>query len=111
MESEIYLVIKTGYEGIEELCFGTLDEQKAVGKIKELKNKVQKYIDELEELKKNNPNKNCSEINDIMYDKYDDFSTVNKPDFYCIQKFDNDKQEFICVCSLLEVSPSKLMLR
>ena len=97
--SEIYVVVKTGCEGIDELCYATTDPKEAVRAIKKLRLQILK---EKEKAKKRDA-KNGRQLEERLYDfTYD-------PDFYCVQKWDGKK--FNCCCKELGVSPSKSMWR
>jgi len=92
-----YLIIKTGYEGIEELCYLTADKDEVKQKFEEL---VLKEVEEYEELKK--------------LAKQEGFTLSSKSeqeirDFFCVQKWNG--REFKCACGDFDLAPSKLMLR
>ena len=89
-----YLIIKTGYEGIEELCWLGEDQEQAIAKVKELREKV---VTDFKELFKDDP------------DMLNEERLQNEADFICVQEWNG--VGFNCVCSRLRVSPSKPMLR
>jgi hypothetical protein len=84
----MYIVIKTGYEGIEEMCYLSDDKTTIVQKMRDI-------------------------IEDgWMEEERDDpgwFSKQEYADFYCIQKWDGER--FDCACAELGVESSKEMLR
>jgi len=96
---EAYLIIKTGCEGIEELCFLTSLPKEAIEKTMELKRTI---LEEKEKAKIRDRKDGFSN-----HESFYDF--IYNPDFYCVQKWDGEK--FKCACSELGVKPSKLMLR
>ena len=99
----MYLVINTGYEGIEELYWLTNDSQEAVNKKKELeivsiKNLIDgayKFEDE--------------ETDSFIIEEITDNDIQRVRDLICIQKWTGDK--FVCACAELGVEPSQRMLR
>ena len=96
-KQELYLLIKTGYEGIEELCYLSDSSSTILEKRKEF---ITKNLVEEKELWKDE----CTELREEMVS-----SEQEVADFFCVQHWDGEK--FACVCSKLGVSPSKLMLR
>lgn len=45
MGSEIYVIVKTGYEGIDELCFATLNSEAAKQKLLDLRKGDPEHVD------------------------------------------------------------------
>lgn len=97
---EKFLLIETGYEGIQNLCWLSEDKD-------EILKKREEFIDKKIEDKK--------ELNKLLLEDTPDYP-IREPyprqhyaDFFCVQKWDGKK--FSCVCNELEVNPSKLMLR
>lgn len=97
----MYLVIKTGYEGIEDLYWLTSDSNEAIRKMKELQIKEVKELIDMADVFENEEGATIEEITDEMIQ--------HTKDFICIQKWDGNK--FYCACSELGVKPSKMMLR
>jgi len=90
---DIFLVIETGYEGIEQLCWLTDSPKEAIKKLKFFRRKEWK---KRKRIYKGRPK--------ILQPK-----RRYVWDFFCIQKWDG--KEFKCVCSELGVSPSEPMFR
>lgn len=122
----LYLVIKCGYEGIDELVFPTLDATEAANKVLE----IRKKIDELQKrrievLEKFGKDDKGEYLHDAHYqDAWDrmglpkgengtgeitseewDMGRHGEPDAYCVRKWDGNK--FECVCKELNVEPSE----
>lgn len=122
---ELYLVIKCGYEGIEQLFFPTASAQEAVDKITDRRKKIVAARKRREEVLAKFPPKEKVETSDDWGNEWDkmffdrkereksglptitgeehSMGTYDDPEAYCIQKWDNDKQEFKCVCKELNV--------
>jgi len=98
---EAYLVIETGYEGIESLCWLTVNKEEAITKREEMIDK--KFQERKEMWEEWNKDPELKEINHPMK-KREDIA-----DFFCIQKWDGE--EFDCVCRELGVKVSKPMFR
>jgi hypothetical protein len=101
----IYTIIKTGYEGIDELCYSSVILEDAIQKISELKNvcleKKKIYDDYLVEHNLTNED----EIDDHMFELmkmdstiYTELTDFEDPDFYCLMEFKNDK--YSCVTTV-----------
>jgi len=103
--TDIYVVVKTGCEGIDKLCYATTDPKEALNAIEKLRKNI---LEEKEQRKKEDmefgyAKEERRQLDERFYDfRYD-------PDFYCIQKWDGKK--FTCCCAELGCKPSKLMLR
>jgi len=98
---EAYLIIKTGCEGIEKLCYLTEDQKDAVKKTMDFKRKI---LEEKEKRKiRDKTEKDRYPMSDGSYD------FLYNPDFYCVQKWNGES--FECACKELGVPPSKKMLR
>lgn len=96
-----YLVVKTGYEGIEELAYLTGDPKIAVKKLKELRKK------DYEEQKKLEKEWN----KDLPKEDRDSYSYTRQHvyNFWCIQEWDG--KSFKCICRKLGIPPTEMMLR
>jgi hypothetical protein len=95
---EAYLIIQTGYEGIESLDFLTTKSALAIQKLGHIHEKIENDNERDPEW--------CLDENNFIAKLH---SIQGKKDFYCIQKWNGKK--FDCVCSKLGISPSTLMLR
>jgi hypothetical protein len=99
----MYLVIRTGYEGIEELNWLTSDPGEAINKakllqivcVKELIDHAYKFDDD--------------DSDEIIIEEISEKEIQHAKDFVCIQKWTGD--EFICACAELGISPSESMFR
>ena len=93
-----YLIIETGFEGIEELCYLTDIPAKAVKRLRKIHQKIDDESERDPESwrEQNNFIANLHRIQD-------------KKDFYCIQRWNG--QTFECACNELGIETSKLMLR
>ena len=105
---EAYLIIETGYEGIESLLWLTETKEAAIEKVKEFRekaitDKIQQRKDMNKFWRKENKPKLCEP------EELTDEEKQNLQDFICVQKWNGKK--FACVCGDLGVKPSKLMLR
>jgi len=105
---EAYLIIETGYEGIESLLWLAETKKEAIEKVKKyrektVEEKIQQRKDMNELWRKENKPELCES------EELTDEEKQNLRDFICVQKW-NGKQ-FACVCGELDVRPSKLMLR
>ena len=105
---EAYLIIETGYEGIESLLWLTDSQEEAIEKVKEfreraIEDKIQQRKDMNELWRKENAPGLCES------EELTEEEKQHIRDFICVQKW-NGKQ-FACVCGDLGVNPSKLMLR
>ncbi len=119
----MYLVIKRGYEGIEELVYLTADKDDVINKINSLKDVINKA-----KLHKEQVIKDAGILNDEQLEKYideheyedpwDELQKSNKielkeymdgkwenPDDYCVLLWDGN--EFKCCCQELGVPPSE----
>ena len=88
-----YLVIETGYEGIEKLCWLTENREYAISKREEF---INKKVERDKELWKDYPEHRLKSRQEIA-------------NFFCIQEWTG--KEFQCVCKELGVKVTKLMLR
>jgi hypothetical protein len=122
----LYLVIRCGYEGIDELVFPTLDAKEASEKVLEIRKKIvelqKRRIEVLERFGK------CDDgqykVDELFQDAWDRMGLPQKeggtreitseewymgryanPDAYCVRKWDGSK--FECVCQELKVEPSE----
>jgi hypothetical protein len=96
-----YLVIRTGHEGIQDLCYLTDDPDEAVRKkASYARGEMLRRIRIAKEIAK--------EHKEFPYEKgrhkYEDYK-----DMMCIQEWDGKK--FECACSKLDDPPSEMMLR
>lgn len=97
----IYLVIKTGYEGIEELNWLTSNPQEAIQKAMLMKIASVKELVDMAY---------CFEEEDeLVLEEITEKDIQRAKDFICIQKWTGS--EFICACSELNMKPSQSMLR
>lgn len=105
---EAYLIIETGYEGIQTLCYLTLDKTDAVFKLKEFQDKK---VEAERKLQKEMNEHWIKEGRPELVDKtrFTKRRIQHIKDFFCVQKWNGEK--FKCVCKELGVAPSKLMLR
>jgi len=99
----MYLVIRTGYEGIEELNWLTSDPMEAIKKAKLLQ---MVCVKELVDLAYNPAD---FEDDDTYLDKLTDEKIQHTKDFVCVQKWTGEK--FVCACAELGINPSKRMFR
>jgi hypothetical protein len=102
MKLPIYLIIETGYEGIEALCHLTddVDEAKATKKREE-----DRVVEERKSFLVHDREIGMSKA----YIEEQESRLGEARDFICVQKWDG--KSFDCACGDLGVSPSKLMLR
>ena len=106
----VYLIIKTGYEGIEDICYCSHFKFRAKKYLKKAQaNEVENEAAQHIELALDNQfpdNRYATELNNHIL-------RIRKEqkirDFFCVQKWSG--KAFECVCQELDVSPSKLMLR
>ena len=96
-----YLIIETGYEGIESLCWLTESKEEAISKREEFIDKKMEEDREMWEEWQKNPE--LAEI-DRPLKKREDVAN-----FFCIQEWNG--KEFECVCRDLGVKITKLMFR
>lgn len=106
--TEIYVIIETGYEGIEALLYATTDKNQITEKVKQLRKKaIQEKIRLRKEMSKHWREEGHPEL--CEPESLTDEEKQNIEDFICVQKWNGKK--FDCVCQEFDVSPSKLMLR
>ena len=89
----MYLIIQTGYEGIEKLCWLTDKKEESLTKREE-------FIDKEVRHQKD------------MWQDFPDYRIKTRQeiaDFFCIQQWKNNR--FDCVCKEVGVKINKLMLR
>jgi hypothetical protein len=98
--NEAYLIIQTGYEGIESLDFLTVKADLAIEKLKQIHTQIEV------ENERGSDTHYWSDTNNFIQMLH---RIQGLKDFYCIQKWDGEN--FDCVCSKLGQGPSKLMLR
>jgi len=105
---KLYLLIRYGYEGIEEIIMPASKPLILVNKINDIRNKIKEFTKRRKELQKTNETPYGEEnIWDQMYqdDKITpeewELSYANEK-FYCIQKWDS--KEFKCCCKELNVN-------
>jgi len=97
---EIFLLIETGYEGIQQLCWLSEDKEEILKKRDVFINdKIKQKEEDNKILKQEIPDFEPSPVRERQY----------YADFFCVQKWDG--KEFSCACGELKVNPSKLMLR
>lgn len=117
MNSEIFVVIVCGYEGIEKLVFATAYSVAAANKVSELRNDIiqaRKHRDEVLKEFGDQEDENLCDAWDRMYfdkkitEKEHSDSKYREPDSYCVQKWDGNK--FSCVCKELGCEPEKSWL-
>jgi len=115
--TEIFVVIKCGYEGIEGLIYATNDASDAVNKVKTLRQEILKAKERMNKILAEHGNEE-----DENYDNYYDKMLKNKEiewdeyvkakyeniNAYCVQKWDGKK--FSCVCNELGCEPSETWL-
>lgn len=95
-----FLLIETGYEGIEQLCWLSSDKEEILRKREEFINaKIKQKEEDNKLLKQEMPDFEPFPVRERQY----------YADFFCIQKWDG--KEFSCDCGELDVKPSKIMLR
>ena len=95
---EAYLIIQTGYEGIEQLNYLTSLPTLAIKRLEQI-------YEEIDNNSERDPD-GWREENNFIAKRH---QIQKDKDFYCIQKWNGKK--FDCACHLLGVEPSKLMLR
>lgn len=129
----IYVVIITGYEGIENLVWAGEDQAEAVRRVKNLRDRLAKVDARRDELQvetmkifngcdvvATTPNddvlKRFAEAELRDYDTLkiefgEDMWLHGTPDHVCVQGYDSATDKFRCCCSDLDVSPTKKMFR
>lgn len=129
-QNEQYLVIQTGYEGIDRIC-GIFNKDKAIEMIMKYKSVAENNKKIWEEYTKTDISiceliySNDALTADEKYDNYSshpdvvairekldrehDINYANDPDFYCVVTVNEEGTK--CVCKELGVTPSKPMLR
>lgn len=117
MNSEIFVVIRCGYEGIESLVYACVDEKYASEKVKSLRQDILDARNHREEVLKefgDQEDENLCDAWDRMYfdkkisGKEHEDSKYREPDSYCVQKWDG--KVFSCVCKELGCEPEKSWL-
>lgn len=88
-----YLLIETGYEGIESLCWLTDDPVEVKEQFTQFSEKKVKYL------------KDLFKDSDLPIHR----TPQQIKDFFCVQKWNG--KAFKCVCEEIGTKPSKLMLR
>lgn len=103
MINEAYLIIKTGYEGIEDLYLLSDNKEEVIEEVKQLKsNAIKKEREYIE--------RETKEYGEVFETEEIKLKEINAAaDFICVQKWDG--QKFDCCCDELGVNPSKPMLR
>lgn len=101
---EAYLIIKTGFEGIEKLCYLTKNKEEAIRNFKRIK---EEEIKEIEKDRKvmNEYWRKEKKLEMIKEEKLTQEEIQKIEDFFCIQKWDG--KEFSCACEELGVPPSE----
>lgn len=97
---EAYLIIKTGYEGIEQLAFLTEDLKKATKKMEYFHHKIDEIERDVDGWRDEN------NFIAVRHEKQ------KKKDWYCLQKWNG--REFDCVCKATlspDYRPNRMMLR
>lgn len=119
----IYVIVVTGYEGIERLAWAGEDREEAIHQVQQLRDRLAKVNarrDELEPksdlLKTKEGQKQYHEMIHQMYRALEeefgeDGWSHLKPDHVCVHGYDPTTNEFKCRCADLGVSPSKPMFR
>lgn len=107
METEIFVVIECGYEGIENLSYATTDSKLAVERTKSLRAEIlaakehkKKVLEEFGD----EEDENCHDAWTRMYlsgelDHKEHDLEYKDPDSICLQKWDGNK--FSCACTEL----------
>ena len=112
---EQFLIIKCGYEGIEDLCYLTNDSKDVIYKILSLRKDIQDNRDKVKDFDIDldgdewEVKEKISELyvdEKISYEVYSSFS--DNPDQYCVQKWNG--KEFNCCCKELGVEASETWL-
>lgn len=105
---EAFLIIETGYEGIESLLWLAETKEEAIEKVKEYREKaIEEKIQHQKDM-----NEHCRKENKPEFCKSEELTDEEKQDirdFICVQKWNGKR--FACVCGELDVRPSKPMLR
>lgn len=122
----LYLVIKCGHEGIEELVLPTVDSTEAANKVlslrKQIVNLQKRRIEILEKHGKDEDgdyleDEDCLDAWDKMgfptklggtgeiTSEEHDLGKYGEPDAYCVMKWDGDK--FSCACKELNIETSE----
>ena len=110
-----YLLIKCGYEGIEDLIYLTTDRDIIVEKITKIRDKINKNKENFEKIiNELGLDKEDDEAiqkamlnNDVKYKKYRSYMYEN-PDQYCIRYWNG--KNFSCHCKELDVKPTETWL-
>ena len=112
---EQFLIIKCGHEGIEKLCYLTINPKDVKDKILSLRKDIQDNRDKVKEF---DIDPDCDEwevkekigelyVNEkISQEVYTSF--YDNPDQYCVQKWNG--KEFECCCKELGVEASETWL-
>lgn len=97
----MYLIIKTGWEGIEDLLWLTDSPEEAISKAIEAKTTaIKELIDMAYTLE---------DEDDFVVEEISQEDIQRAKDFICIQKWNGSR--FICACEELGIGPSKKMFR
>jgi len=105
---DLYLIIETGYEGIESLLYVTKSTKRAKEKLLYYKEKAIK--DKIAMRKRFN--KDWDKEGHPEFKESEELTEEEKQklrDFICVQKWNG--KEFDCACSDFDLGPSQLMLR
>jgi len=119
----IYVVVVTGYEGIERLTWAGEDREEAIRRVQQLRDRLAKVNARCDELQPKTELLNTEEgkvqyraAEKRMWEVLDaefgeDWSLIEQPDHVCVHGYDPTTSEFRCRCADLDVSPSKPMFR
>lgn len=105
---DVYLLIETGYEGIERLCYVTKSPKIAIVQKKKFQEEaIKKKIE-----RNKDANKYWKKEGKRMFLEPETLTEEQKQsirNFFCIQKWNG--KDFECACKELKVEPSEMMLR
>jgi hypothetical protein len=124
----IYVVVITGYEGIEDLIWAGEDQVEAVRRVKDRRDRLAKVNVRREELEAEtmkilgDGSEDADASKRFTEAELKDYETLKAefgedvwlhgtPDHVCVQGYDSATDKFGCCCSDLGVSPSQRMWR
>jgi hypothetical protein len=114
--SNIFVVIRCGYEGIEKLIYASADGKDASLMVKNLRQDIFNAREHRKKVFEEFGEGVDEEYNDVWDKMYCDKKITEKewndshtePDSYCVQKWDG--QNFSCACKELDCEPENTWL-
>jgi len=113
----VYVVIKCGYEGIEQLVYATLNAEEVTEKVKTLRdeilsaksrmNKINEEFGEEEDEDYNTHYDRMQISGEITWEEYS-MAKYSNPNAYCAQKWNG--KSFGCACKELNCEPDEMWL-